>query len=210
MDSATSFHVVNILKNLAKSGRTVISTIHQPSSEIFDTFDKLLLMVQGNIIYQVYIHNKRLKLSKKYLNKGNASEATDYFAKFGLHPPAFSNPSTFFMKCMNPEGLLVENMQKTNYYNVVLTPQIKAEFKERVGKMLKFYKESPNFKEIKPSSDMEVPQDSSKHNASWLLQFTSVLKRGFLNEFRNPLDLRTRYFSLVVFSFIICIVYTGV
>jgi len=53
LDSATSFHVVNILKNLAKSGRTVISTIHQPSSEIFGTFDKLLLMVQGKIIYQV-------------------------------------------------------------------------------------------------------------------------------------------------------------
>ena len=53
LDSATSFHVINILKNLAKAGRTIISTIHQPSSEIFGTFDKLLLMVQGNIIYQV-------------------------------------------------------------------------------------------------------------------------------------------------------------
>ena len=53
LDSATSFHVINILKNLAKAGRTVIGTIHQPSSEIFDTFDKILLMVQGKIIYQV-------------------------------------------------------------------------------------------------------------------------------------------------------------
>ena len=111
---------------------------------------------------------------------------------------------------MNPEGLLVENMQKNNDYNVALTPQVKAEFKERVGKMLKFYKESPNFKEIKPTSDLEVPHDSSKHNASWFLQFYSVLRRGFLNEFRNPLDLRTRYFSLVVFSFMICIVFSGV
>jgi ABC-type multidrug transport system ATPase subunit len=35
------------------AGRTVVSTIHQPSSEIFGTFDKLLLMVEGHIIYQV-------------------------------------------------------------------------------------------------------------------------------------------------------------
>jgi len=53
LDSATSFHVVTILKNLAMAGRTVVSTIHQPSSEIFGTFDKLLLMVEGHIIYQV-------------------------------------------------------------------------------------------------------------------------------------------------------------
>jgi len=58
------------LKNLAKSGRTVISTIHQPSSEIFGTFDKLLLMVSGHIIYQVLIISSiSFKNYFKYLNK---------------------------------------------------------------------------------------------------------------------------------------------
>ena len=53
LDSATAFNVLEIMKSLAKNGRTVISTIHQPSSEIFDMFDKLLLLVQGELIYQV-------------------------------------------------------------------------------------------------------------------------------------------------------------
>lgn len=53
LDSATSFNVLQIIKSLAKNGRTVISTIHQPSSEIFDMFDKLLLLVQGELIFQV-------------------------------------------------------------------------------------------------------------------------------------------------------------
>ena len=57
LDSATSFNVLNILKNLALGGRTIISTVHQPSSEIFGTFDKLLLMVQCKIIYQVNFMN---------------------------------------------------------------------------------------------------------------------------------------------------------
>ena len=56
LDSATSFNVLNILKNLALGGRTIISTVHQPSSEIFGTFDRLLLMVQGKIIYQVNLN----------------------------------------------------------------------------------------------------------------------------------------------------------
>lgn len=55
LDSETALHVVEILKLLAENGRTVISTIHQPSSEIFMTFDKLILLVEGNIIYQVFL-----------------------------------------------------------------------------------------------------------------------------------------------------------
>lgn len=58
LDSATALHVLLILKNLAKSGRTIISTIHQPSSEIFSVFDKLMLLVQGEIIYQVFFKFK--------------------------------------------------------------------------------------------------------------------------------------------------------
>jgi hypothetical protein len=142
--------------------------------------------------------------------KGKASEAIDYFAKFGLQSPAFSNPSTFFMKCMNAEGLLVESMQKNRDFNIQLTPQIKVEFKERIANMLDFYKASPYFKDIKPAKDLEIPHDTNRNVASWFTQFNLIAKRGLLNEFRNPLDLRTRYFSLVVFSFICCIVFTGV
>ena len=65
LDSATALNVLLILKNLANSGRTIISTIHQPSSEIFSVFDKLMLLVQGEIIYQVFLIEKlRWKLSK--------------------------------------------------------------------------------------------------------------------------------------------------
>ena len=111
---------------------------------------------------------------------------------------------------MNPEGLLVENMQKTKNYDIALTNEIKVDFKERVAKMLKNYKESSYFTEIKPSSDLEIPHDESLNTVSWLTQYLLVTKRGFLNEIRNPMDLRTRYFSTIVFSFICCIVFEGV
>lgn len=55
LDSTTALNVLEVLKNLALHGRNVVSTIHQPSSEIFNQFDNLLLMVRGNIIYQVTI-----------------------------------------------------------------------------------------------------------------------------------------------------------
>jgi len=39
LDSTTALRIVQLLASLAKTGRTVVSTIHQPSSEIFSSFD---------------------------------------------------------------------------------------------------------------------------------------------------------------------------
>ena len=44
LDSYLAMAVVNSLKELAKNGTTVLCTIHQPSSEIFDVFDSLQLL----------------------------------------------------------------------------------------------------------------------------------------------------------------------
>ncbi len=53
LDSHKALSIVKLLKNLArKRGKTIVSTIHQPSSESFATFDRLILMCDGYIVYQ--------------------------------------------------------------------------------------------------------------------------------------------------------------
>jgi len=51
LDSFTATSVCETLRELALAGRTVISTIHQPNSDIYESFDRLMLMAQGRIIY---------------------------------------------------------------------------------------------------------------------------------------------------------------
>ena len=51
MDSTTAEAVVEILKDLAAEGRTIVCTIHQPSSEIFQKFDDLFLLANGSLTY---------------------------------------------------------------------------------------------------------------------------------------------------------------
>lgn len=51
LDSAAAFFVVTTLKQLARDGRTVIASIHQPSSETFEIFDNLCLLSNGHQIY---------------------------------------------------------------------------------------------------------------------------------------------------------------
>jgi ABC-type multidrug transport system ATPase subunit len=51
LDSFMALNVALVLKNMALKGKTVVTTIHQPSSEIFAMFDKVLLMAEGRVAF---------------------------------------------------------------------------------------------------------------------------------------------------------------
>ncbi|OMO73058.1 ABC transporter-like protein [Corchorus olitorius] len=52
LDSAASFHVMSRIVKLARrDGRTVIASIHQPSSEVFELFHNLCLLSSGKTVY---------------------------------------------------------------------------------------------------------------------------------------------------------------
>jgi len=52
LDSWSALNVVHILKAISATGCTTICSIHQPSSEVFNSFDSLVLLGHGNVIYQ--------------------------------------------------------------------------------------------------------------------------------------------------------------
>ena len=68
------------------TGRTVITTIHQPSSEVYHMFDKLLLIREGEIVYF-----------------GEKDEAISYFEQIDpwLKCPQYSNPADFFLRALS-------------------------------------------------------------------------------------------------------------
>lgn len=84
LDSTTALQVIILLRQLANEGRTVISTIHQPSSEVFAEFDRLLLLVEGRCIFQ-----------------GRSSDANNYFKDMGLVCPQLMSHAEFYMEMMS-------------------------------------------------------------------------------------------------------------
>ena len=51
LDSFKALTIVQILRDQARKGKTIISTIHQPGSDAFAAFDRLILMSDGHIVY---------------------------------------------------------------------------------------------------------------------------------------------------------------
>lgn len=49
--SASAFFITQTLRGLSRDGRTVIASIHQPSSEVFELFDQLYLLSGGKTVY---------------------------------------------------------------------------------------------------------------------------------------------------------------
>ncbi|XP_058092596.1 pleiotropic drug resistance protein 3-like [Magnolia sinica] len=52
LDARTAAIVMRVVKNVVQTGRTVVCTIHQPSINIFESFDELILIKKGGqVIY---------------------------------------------------------------------------------------------------------------------------------------------------------------
>ncbi|CAH9117565.1 unnamed protein product [Cuscuta europaea] len=84
LDSTTALKIVDILHDIAQVGKTVITTIHQPSSRLFLKFDKLILLSKGSLLYF-----------------GKASSAMDYFSSIGCAPLIAMNPAEFLLDLAN-------------------------------------------------------------------------------------------------------------
>ena len=47
LDSQSAWAIMSFLRDLADSGQAIVCTIHQPSAELFQVFDRMLLLRKG-------------------------------------------------------------------------------------------------------------------------------------------------------------------
>ena len=56
LDSSSALSLLEILVSVAREGnKTVITSIHQPSSQLFHMFDGLLLMAKGKVLHHLWL-----------------------------------------------------------------------------------------------------------------------------------------------------------
>ncbi|KAH8146025.1 uncharacterized protein LAJ45_09947 [Morchella importuna] len=79
LDAFTAASILGVLRGLAEEGRTVISTIHQSRSDLFQGFGNILLLARGgHVVYS-----------------GKGDQMLPYFASLGHTCPTTTNPADF-------------------------------------------------------------------------------------------------------------------
>ncbi|XP_078047222.1 protein white isoform X1 [Augochlora pura] len=198
LDSFMAHQVVSVLKTLAARGKTIVATLHQPSSELFALFDRILLMAEGRVAFM-----------------GTALEACAFFEtcrpcvcknffRLGAACPSNYNPADYFVQvlavvpgressCRHAIHTVCNTFQKTQHgVKIALEAEaINGEFEDSLR-------------------DSKYPDDNrSPYKATWCEQFRAVLWRSWLSVIKEPILIKIRLLQTIMVSFLIGIIYFG-
>ncbi|CAH8331464.1 unnamed protein product [Eruca vesicaria subsp. sativa] len=119
LDATAALRLVQTLAGMAHGkGKTVVTSIHQPSSRVFQMFDTVLLLSEGRCLYF-----------------GRGRDAMAYFDSVGFSPAFPMNPADFLLDLANGVCQIdgVTEREKPNVrqtlavaYNTLLAPNVKT------------------------------------------------------------------------------------
>ncbi|CAN0437423.1 unnamed protein product, partial [Ectocarpus sp. 12 AP-2014] len=87
LDAASASEIMDLLRRLASdTGMIIISSVHQPSSRVFKSFDQVILLTMGQTAYF-----------------GPAVDSLDHFARLGHEPKGLVNPADYLLEITNSD-----------------------------------------------------------------------------------------------------------
>eukprot|EP00957_Ditylum_brightwellii_P151529 11540239-Ditylum_brightwellii.AAC.1 len=182
LDSRSAKVLLEILKDLAKNrNKTVITSIHQPSSAVFRSFDTILMLVDGSVVY----HGTPLD-SLQYL-KAHGHECPDGYNAadhwIELLTPASAVRSRY---CSRRQGGMGDKMSLISAWD-----------NESFGK---YINGKGNGTEMILNSEEKVESNKKRFDAGWFAQFYVLSNRCFKNT-RSSLLSPMRAFKAIVLAY---------
>lgn len=183
LDSSSSSSCLELLKRLAESGRTIITTIHQPSALLFQRFDLIYTIAEGQCIYQGSSQNLVPFLSELDLICPESYNPADYLLEISTHDYGYQNGrlnekichgiNQAFRKQQPPNDKPLEQLQ-------LMPPKVEE---NPISICVKKARLSSKLHILDPKS---YCNDSDLYSTSFLRQFYYLLIRSFLCISRNP------------------------
>lgn len=96
LDAFQAENVMTTLQSLARSGHTVVCSIHQPSGTVFSLCDDLALLASGQVVYF-----------------GPTSDAPGFFKSAGFPVPNNVNPAEHYLQLMSVDFSTDESAQES-------------------------------------------------------------------------------------------------
>ncbi|OVA16670.1 ABC transporter-like [Macleaya cordata] len=161
LDARAAAIVMRAVKNVVDIGRTVVCTIHQPSIDIFEAFDELILMKKGGqIIYSGLLGE-------------HSSKLIEYFECIPGLPKIKSNynPATWMLEVTSTS---VEAKLGIDFAHIYRTSPLCRESEELVEQL------------SKPPTGSRQLHFPSSFPRNWWGQFSACLWKQNLSYWRNP------------------------
>lgn len=166
LDSTSAYQLVTTLKALASKGRTVILTIHQPRSEIWTLFDRVLVLSQGSCVFS-----------------GERVACTDHFSSLGFPLPAFCNPAEHVIDIAAVDSRTIE-LETTSQARVNI---LKREWKSRSSDA--YVKACADHAVLQTIDLGGKSTTTAAKGVSFARQVRVLTSRTFLVTIRDPLGL---------------------
>ncbi|KAI6227115.1 ATP-binding cassette sub-family G member 2 [Aphelenchoides besseyi] len=189
LDAFLALNVVEVLRNLAKQkGMTIVITIHQPSSQVFELFDRICLLVDGRNAFS-----------------GTTEQAIRHWKKLGEPLPPQFNPGDHFISTLDADDLSEKDAAEKikNICDSFDQSEYGRSLLEAIRQSVSPQSSSSSASEVITKSIKRRQQ----YQASWIQQFLALTKRAFLVTVREPMLLRVRVFQTLISAVILGIVY---
>ncbi|KAJ4707609.1 ABC transporter-like protein [Melia azedarach] len=185
LDSTTAQRILTTIKRLANGGRTIVTTIHQPSSRLYHMFDKVVLLSEGCPIYN-----------------GPASTALEYFACIGFSTSMIVNPADLLLDLangINPDFKnSTEQGENTEQDQKLVREALKSAYQKNISTKLKAELENSDANNCSSTKNGSARNDRKAEQwcTSWWHQFKVLLKRG-VKERRYEAFNKLRIFQVI-------------
>ncbi|OQR96805.1 ATP-binding Cassette (ABC) Superfamily [Achlya hypogyna] len=187
LDARSAKIIMTGIRKIASTGRTVVCTIHQPSTEVFEMFDSLLLLKRGG--ETVFFGDLGT----------SASHLIEYFKAIPNTPPLLpgANPATWMLEVIGA-GVEAKNANPMDYVQLF---NASAERRQLADALAIHANVHPSLPEL---------TFANKRAASSSTQFKMVTQRFFRMYWRTPSYNYTRAMLSIVLAVLFGLVYRGV
>ncbi|KAL3144459.1 hypothetical protein ABBQ32_004202 [Trebouxia sp. C0010 RCD-2024] len=174
LDARAAAIVMRTVRNIVNTGRTIVCTIHQPSIDIFESFDELLLLKRGGqTIYAGHLGNRSSDLIAYYEAVPGVQRAPE-----GL------NPATWMLEVTMPGN---EQRLGVDFAEVYKQSKLNRDMEEIIADG------------SKPAPDTQILQFDTVYARSVLDQYRVCLWKFNITYWRTPNYNATRFsFSIAV------------
>jgi ABC-type multidrug transport system ATPase subunit len=169
LDSASAVSLLKVLKDLANQGKTIITSIHQPNSESFLNFDKLLMLSDGNVVFF-----------------GKPSESLAYLRTQGHACPAGYNLADHWMNLLVTDSSVEEERNedpKRSGHGISPRFQLQTAWdNDKVATTMAVVEELQHNRPRKSRTSVAeifaTDENASKYTTSWWTQFSTLTHRA--------------------------------